>query len=485
MNYIIVIPGGIHKGIGSVLLVAMIMLFAGCGSLKGLSNFESACEQPAAFDGAANLSLFLNINHRNSTTNLSLKISSVEILVDELWIPLFSEPININSADAILTQKFIGRQWIRGRYCRGVKIKVAGATIVRSANEQALPLVNHEVEIMLQNPISLDVDSRKVMLIDWEPEKSVLDSGFSGLGMTAYEGGAARITANLAYVACPDLDTVYIVRTDKYQVVGAFAVKGSPTYLTVDATNKKIYVLASMLNKIIPYDVYTLLPTNEFLIPMANSPIFMTVNNRTQTAFVLDAQGVITSIDLLSGNMLMRNRVGNGPNYLYYIEGLDKLAVSSSIDQSVYLLNPDSLVVEDFVSLGSAPGGLVSLGNNLYIAESSVNAVSVYDLGARKILKKIHVGFEPTRFVTHDGSVYVTNYLDGSISIIQGEQLSVSKEMDVGKNAREMAVSEKQRLILVGAGDCNGFLAVVDTTGNHVIGQVELGAKTLGMTVID
>jgi YVTN family beta-propeller protein len=141
--------------------------------------------------------------------------------------------------------------------------------------------------------------------------------------------------------------------------------------------------------------------------------------------------------------------------------------------------------VEDYVSLGSAPLGLVSWENYLYIAESSANTVSVYDLSARKMLKNIHVGFEPARFVTSDGSVYVTNYLDGSISILQGGQFSVSKEVAVGKSARELAVSEKQRLIFVGVGDCDGSLAVVDTTGNHVIGRIELGSRPMGISVIE
>jgi len=48
-----------------------------------------------------------------------------------------------------------------------------------------------------------------------------------------------------------------------------------------------------------------------------------------------------------------------------------------------------------------------------------------------------------------------------------------------------MGVAEKQRLLFVGAGDCDGSLVVVDTTANQVIGRVELGAKPVGISVIE
>lgn len=465
--------------------VIVVLVLVGCGSLNDLTNIDRPCPLQPVTDDAANLSLFFNVNRSDSTPNLTVKINSIELLVDDLWVPVLSEVTEVHSGGALSIQRFLGRQWLKGRFCRGVRLKVAGATLSRSTGDRDLPIINAETEIILQNPLALEVESRKVLLLEWDPERSISLAGFERMALAAYEGGVDKITANLVYVVCPELDTVYVVRTDKFQVVNAFAAKGKPTYLVVDPEHKKIYVLASELNKIIPYDIYTHLPTNEIQIPLANSPIFMTVNNRTQTAYVLDAQGVLTSIDLVSGNMLRRNRVGNGPNYLYYIVALDKLAVSSTIDQTVYLVNAGTLAVEDSFKLGSAPLGLGSWENYLYIAEGSANTVSVYDLSARKILKNIHVGFEPARFVTTAGAVYVTNYLDGSISVMQGGQFSVSKEVAVGASTREMAAAEKQRLLFIGTGDCDGSLTVVDTTGNHVIGRVELGAKPMGIAVVE
>lgn len=485
MKFYLVFLMGVQRIFSKACLLSVVLVLLGCGTIKDVTSINSPCEQQLSSEGAASVSVFFNVIRRDTAQKLNVKINSIELLVDDLWIPVSSDVTEVNSHDAISVQRFIGRQWIKGQYCRGVRMTVAGATLSRNTGDRALSVINTTAEVMLQSPILLEAESRKVLLVEWDPEKSVSSAGFDVMALTAYEGGVARVTANLAYVACPEIDTIYVVRTDKFQVVDAFTAKGKPTYLSVDTSSKKIYVLSAALSRIIPYDIYTHLPTGEIQIPMANSPIFMTVNNPTQTAYVLDSQGVLTSIDLVSGNMLMRNRVGNGPNYLYYIAGLEKLAVSSTFDKAVSLVNPDSLSVEDYISLGSAPLGLVSWGNYLYIAEGSANTVTIYDLSTRKILKNIHVGFEPSRLVTSYNFVFVTNFRDGSLSVIPGGQYSVSKEVSVGKTTREMAVVEKQRLILVGVGDCDGALAVVDTTGNNVIGRIELGTRPMGLAVVE
>jgi len=467
------------------ILVAFFMLLTGCGSLKNLETIDAACEAGPSVEGAASVSLFLTVR-RPSVKSAKVRIANIELLVDDSWVPMSSSGvIEISSADKEYIQKFLGRQWLSGHYCRGVRFNVVDAVLLRTAGDKELLVADPRQEIMLNSAVELEVGSRKVLSLEWDPEKGFSEAGFDGMLLKLSSGGADRVSTNLLYVTCPDIDTVYVVSVDSYQVVDAFPAEGVPTCLAVDSISKKIYTLSSSIGKIIPYDISTYVSSGAIQIPLVASPVFMTVNNRTETAYVLDEQGVLTSIDLVSGNMLYRNRIGSRPIYLYYVPVFEKLAVSSVIDQTIYLVNPETLLVEDSVVLGSAPSGLVNKENYLYIAQPSTNSVSVYDLNARKLLKNIQVGFEPTRFVTAGDFVYGTNFVDGTISVIQSGQLSVSKEIAVGKSVREMVVSEKRRLLFVGTGGCEGSLAVIDTTGNRLIGHVELGAKPSGIAVVE
>ncbi len=466
--------------------IAALLFLVGCGQFKKFADMDNLCETQRPVAGASNVSLFLNINRHGTTPNLRLKILSTELLVDDLWVPFSSDVAEVNSADTVHIQRFLGRQWLKGQFCRGIRVKFEPSKLTpNGAEDSTISKGSSDTEIMLQNPVELVPDSRKVIFLEWDTAKSFFSPEVKLPLLSAYPGGASRISTNLVYVACPDIATVYVVRADQFQVVDAFAVRGKPSYLAVDSDNKRIYVLSESLSKILPFDISTHFPGSEIVIPLANSPNFMTINDSRQLAYVLDVNGVLTSIDLASGNMLNRNRIGNSPNYICYIPGFNKLAVSSTVDQTVYLVNPDSLAVEDRIILGAAPLGLLGWKDYLYIAEGTANSVAIYDLRARKILKNIHVGFEPSRFVATNNSVYVTNYGDGTISIMQGEQFSVSKEVAIGKSAREMVVSEKQRLLFVSEGECDGSIVVIDTTANQVVARVELGAKPMGITVIE
>lgn len=461
------------------------LLLAGCASLSKIADSNNPCETQPEVAGASNLTVFLNIRRQEATPGIRLKFDSLELLVDDLWAPIGAGQVEVNSTSPIARQRFLGRQWLSGQYIRGVRMRGLSAGFLPGHGDRPLPVDAAASEIIFPNPVALEPGSRMVLLLDWDPGISLSSPDQSGTAITAYLGGSQRITANLAYVASPDLDTVYVVRTDKYQVVGAFPVPGRPTYLVADPEHKKIYVLAAGLKKIVPYDLATHQPGSEISIPLASTPIFMTADLRTQTAYVIDDQGVLTSLDLRSGNMLNRKRIGNRANYLHYLSGLEKLAVSSAFDQSVYLVDADTLAVEEQIPLGNVPLGLVSWGNYLYIAEGSANSVTLYDLTTRKIVKSIQVGYEPNRFATSDSAVYVTNSLGGSISLIQGGEYGVSKEIHIGNGAGEMAAVEKLRLLLIGEGDCDGSLLVVDTTGNQVIARIELGAKPLGLAVVE
>lgn len=461
------------------------LLLTGCASLVSIGAVHDYCQSQPEVGGAANLSVFFNIRRQDATPKISLKVDTFELLVDDLWVPVGDGSFEVTSGSPLFVQRFLGRQWLSGQNCRGVRMRVRSAVLSQAKGDRLLPVADTAAEMIFPTPVALEPGARMVLLLDWDPEKALSEEGLPGMGITPYLGGSQRITANLAYVACPDLDTVYVLRTDKYQVVDAFPVPGKPAYLVADPEHKKIYVLAAAHKKIVSFDLATHQPGPEISIPLASTPIFMTADLRSLTAYVLDDQGVLTSLDLLSGNMLNRKRIGDRPNYLYYLPGREKLAVSSSLDQSVYLVDAATLAVEEQIPLGNVPRGLGSWENYLYIAESSANTVSLYDLTTRKIVKNIQVGYEPARFTTGDGVVYVSNSLGGSISLIHGGEYGVSKEVPIGKDAGEMAAVEKLRLLLVGEGNCDGSLVVVDTTGNQVIARIELGAKPLGLAVVE
>jgi YVTN family beta-propeller protein len=93
------------------------------------------------------------------------------------------------------------------------------------------------------------------------------------------------------------------------------------------------------------------------------------------------------------------------------------------------------------------------------------------------------VGNGPRRLLGTDSQIYVSNYLDGSLSVLAADQLWVLQEIQGLGRPQEMAFNQFYRRLYV-ADEESSALAVVDATSNLLLGRISLGAKPLGLAVI-
>jgi hypothetical protein len=483
--------GKIHGVAGcfrSALIVFLAIILSGCAAAHFdlLASSSPVCDETLPDDQTgARFSLFLNLEHPDPP-EVEIEVLDVELLIDDQWVGVLSAARLLNSKVIGTGQVFLAGRKLAGRSCKGVRLTIGSTYLLGSGGKRPLTLATAETALLFQNGQLdfADGDSRVLKLV-WDVEASLDQDGFTGLALRVEPEPVTRITSNLAYVACPEIDTVFAIMTDKRQVYDALAVSGSPSYLVIDEIEKKIIVLAPAEESIKIYNLTTNDLDRELKIPMAHGAEYLAVSADRQVGYVLDRQGILTSLDLVSGVMLNRDRIGKQPNYLIDLPGQGKLALSSTIDQSLYLVNSQSLAVEEIIPLSAPAAGLALWGNFLYIAEKSVNDVEIYDLGERRMLRRVVVGQEPSRIQVNGNNVYIANRRDGSLSVMPGGQLSVSKVVAVGDEVGEMAVAENQHLLFVGEESCAGKIAVLDSTANQVIGKIELGARPHGIAVLE
>ncbi len=166
-----------------------------------------------------------------------------------------------------------------------------------------------------------------------------------------------------------------------------------------------------------------------------------------------------------------------------YLEEQKLLAVSVSMTQQVLLLDPETLRVVKTISTGSNPEGLLVLNDLLYVAESDDASVSANDLSGRTGQARLMVGFGPRRLVDADNQVYVSNYNNGSLSVLLPGQLGVFQEIYGLGQPLEMVFNHFYRQLYV-ADEREGEIVVIDTNSNRFLGRIPLGAKPLGMVAI-
>ena len=368
-----------------------------------------------------------------------------------------------------------------------MRLTVAEGSIRHDDGQYAEATVNPaSVELALSPPVLLGRNDSSLMLLNWDVQASLSAEG--GLRPAMTVGSPTRqLPVDLVYVSCPEIDTIFVIRSDKNWVVDSFGLKGQPTYLYLDpdAARQRLTVLASREAAIKVVDLSSQRIIDSFRIPLTNTPSFMTVSPDGLWAYVLDERNsYLSRIDLLTGRLATRVRTNYRPQHATYLVDQNLLAVSSAISQTVSLLDPLSLAEVGSIPTSSSPDGLMVTNNRLIVAESGANTILVYDLATNRIVTRLTVGFTPRRLLDNGRQVYVSNYDEGSVSVVLPGQAGVGRLVTGLGRPLEMTFSKTYHWLYV-SDDEAGRLSVIDTATDKFNGYIELGARPVGLAAIE
>jgi YVTN family beta-propeller protein len=459
---------------GTSLLLALLLFLAGCqagtpGRSAGLTE-----ARPPAGDEAL-LSLFLHLVNPEPL-GLWMELASVELVAENRVVPLSTEAVQLAGSEIMGGQRFLARAAVpAGRYT-SLRVTVNRAGRVRQHDKLFLSVPEAVLDLPLPGDFRLEAGESRSLFLAWDEEASVRERAFFAPALTALPA-PLPLLADLAYVSCPDIDTVYLLRTDNNRVSGSLAISGRPTRLAYDRERGRLYVLAAAGAAIHVVDAASNRVLDRFSIPMTANPSFLLMSPDGRWGYVLDEEGGhLLRMDLIQGVLDKRVRLGYKPRFLIRLEGSGQLAISSGLSQEVYLLDPETLVTRQILSVGNGPDGLLATEEHLYVAESAANTVSIFALRSGQFTRRVNTGLMPRRLVQSDNRIYVSNHRDGTVSLLTSREPRVLREIPVGGAPLEMAVSARSKWVYV-AEQTTGSLAVVDQTVNRVVGRVELGAS--------
>jgi len=481
----------LFSSVAPLLALAMLLLFCGCqAASQGAGHPVSRPELNATADGdrdGARLSLFLSLK-TPATRGVRMDVSRIEILADTSWLPVSLQPIEIDAATLGGGQLFLGRCLLPANRYQRLRFTISQGSMLHNNGERIfLALDSPTVEVNLPGGgLALEHGDSHSLFITWGEEESLQAPPILRPALSIAPR-LKQMVADLAYVACPEIDTVYVIRTDKNWVCDSLSVSGGPTCLAVDTngSRKRLFILTTREAAIKVVELPTNNIVDSFAIPMTPKPAFMAVNPAGSMAYVLDAEGgYLLRMNLETGTLEARVRLGYQPDYVTYIADQNLLAVASSLSQSVFLIDPATLASTGTISTGQTPRGMAALNDLLYIAESDTNSVSIYDLNNQSLRSRLSVGFAPRRIIQHDNQIYISNHGSDSISILQPEQLSIAREIALNGHPLEMAVEQNRKWLYVG-NESIGGLTVVDASINRVAGEILFGATPMGIDVIE
>ncbi|MBU0484594.1 MAG: DUF4382 domain-containing protein [Proteobacteria bacterium] len=469
-----------------LLLVLILFLPVGCLTIPQSSQktLDATCIVGMDPNTGGRLSLFLNLRQPD-VPHIWTQISAIEVLNGDNWLTITSGPLEIDTAKLGKEQIFIGRKIMpTGDYIQ-IRITTTKAAFIEEGKKIPITVTKPFTEIVLPAPLNMAQGNSHSFFLDWDVNASIKDNRMDKMVVAVTSSQTLPIITNLAYIACPEIDTIYIVRTDKNMVYGSLGVSGSPTYLATNLATHRLYILAADESAVKVIDLSTNLLLDIIKIPTLIDPVHMALNKDTSRAYILDGRkNLLINLDLQTGNITNQLKIGQHPQYVLYMQEQGLLAVSSAMDQSVYLVDPNNLKIIESFPVSSPPLGLMVWDDLLYITEPEVNTVAIYELTGRKIIKRFNVGFSPRRLIATSNSIYITNFLDGTASLLIPGQFTASKEIKIGRRPLEMAITENHQWLYIGDENSKG-LSVVDITSNRMNSTIELGAKPVGISVIN
>lgn len=460
------------------------MLLVGCTAPGGTGSSKRTLFALQDTVGEARLSVFMELQEPDGP-DLWVKADKLEVYADETWYPISLARTEIATKEIEeVDQIIVGRGGVpSGRYQR-LRLTLDKAALEREGKRIFLALDDPVIELVFPAQLTLTKGDSTSLFLNWDAAASLRDSALLVPQMTA-TSQSIPLTTDLAYVACPDIDTLYVIRTDQNQVCGSIGMAGGPSRISVNVDTNRLYVLTPEDSSIKILELTSNRQVDVVRIPMATKATDMVVGPEGEWAYILDEQGdQLLRLNLITGVLSERVRLGARPQEVIYVRDQNLLAVSSAYDQKVVFLEPTSLNLVKTIATRGRPDGILVLDDSLYIAESSTNTVTVYDLVSGKSRARLNVGSQPRRFIYNNNHVYVANYGGGSISILLPGQLNVSRQIRLGGKPWEMDIYASRQWLYVCDAAGEG-LFVIDLSSNRLVRTIELAAASLGLAVVE
>ena len=457
-------------------------LFALCLLLFLLTSCTSSLHQPqksiAKFAGQPLLTVYLTTSG-SSLTDFSFVLQEIALFSDGSWLDLDLPPQQIdrqgNKGQQLLlgvTNAPLGEQ--RRLRFRLTAIKVAGQSIA------GLPEGEFH-EVVLATPVTLAEADSQCLFIDWNLEGNDLYPSFSARGQQVVLGGG------LAYVLCDDIGTIYILRTDRNEVISAFSLPGPLAEMKLDPQTRRLYVLSTGKHALYVYDCMKSRLLEQIDLPRTIAPSFLALAEDTHLAFVSDpVSSQVLRVNLRSGVVEAQQQLSQTPGKLLYFSADNgHLAVLSPATQKVFLLSPESLQVHRVISVGMQPDSLLYFAGMLHVSEQAADKVSAYNYQTGRLVQDISVGRAPADILSEDGQrLFVSNSGESSISVIYSGQKTSFRRIATVDFPRDMAISAQRKLLYV-AGYEKKHLSVIELTGQTMRKKLLLGGRPLSVAILD
>lgn len=282
--------------------------------------------------------------------------------------------------------------------------------------------------------------------------------------------------ADQLFITLQQADSVAVVDAATGARLASISVPGHPAGIALSPDGTRAYVTSPDGPSLAVIDTVARRVVRTVPLPGAG-PLGVTVSPDGASIYVADWYSKsVLNVNAETGAQMRRIEAGQSPSGLAVTPDGKLLAVAARLDDAVVLIDTDTGKIAGRVAVGAHPFGLTidPAGKRAYTACVESDDVAVIDLAARRLVARIKVGRRPyvVALTPHRG--YVTNELGGTVTPFDLATLVPGAPIKVGENPEGMEASKDFSRLYV-ANWMDDTLSIIDAASGAATRTVKVG----------
>ena len=435
---------------------------------------------------------FLLYIHSTSTAppDIIFTISEIKLQTqDNRWIKLLDGPIDISSTALIDRQILLKDASVEPGVYKGLKLIIAKASVHGRDGQVSLALPQPDGEVVIESNIRLQRKESFVASLVWNPEKSFA-KGYQFEPSLEIEPQIPSAMGLLLFVSNSASNYISVIDRSIERVIAAVTVGDNPMGMVLNSTQERLYVVNSASRNI------SIVSTTQFSVL---DTILLTAGiEPTDIAIIPDSK------NLIEGKLYITNRISNDVAVVNTMTkrvsktiavGTYPSAIAADIvRKEIYVTNErsnnlsiinaidDTLVAN--ISVDTKPTGIVVGNDKVYVFNEGSNKISIVSPSLRKVVSTIFVEGPPKRGMQGFlNRLFVANTAANTLTFLNSQDI-VTRTIPVGIKPLGLAGDEKRnRLYITNYGDST--VSLINPIGEKVLKELYVGKSPYAVLLLE
>ena len=435
---------------------------------------------------------FLLYIHSTSTAppDIIFTISEIKLQTeDSRWIKLLDGPIDISSTALIDRQILLKDASVEPSVYKGLKLIISKASVQGRDGQASLALPQPDGEVVVESNIRLQRKESFVASLVWNPEKSFA-KGHQFQPSLEIEPQIPSAMGLLLFVSNSASNYISVIDRSIERVIAAVTVGDNPMGMVFNSTQERLYVVNSGARS----------------ISIVSTPQFSVLDTILLTAGIepTDIAIIPDSKNLIEGKLYITNRISNDVTVVNTMTkrvsktiavGTYPSAIAADIvRKEIYVTNErsnnlsiinavdDTLVAN--ISVDTRPTGVVVGNDKVYVFNEGSNKISVVSPSLRKVVSTIFVEGPPKRGMQgFFNRLFIANTAANTLTFLNSQDI-VTRTIPVGIKPLGLAGDEKRnRLYIANYGDST--VSLINPIGEKVLKELYVGKSPYAVLLLE